>query len=889
MGQPMVPRASRGRTHPFQRFAVNRHRTSGPSSSLRHCVVVVVLMLLSVGALSLAGPAAGQTRPVRDTVVVPGASYGAGSLRRFLLGAHYRDLWTTPIRVEMLDLQGFAGGLIPIRAHSGSQTTSLRFRGADGRTYQFRSVFKTPAATLPGVFQGTLLADLIQDGASASHPTGALVMSPLMDAVGVLHPKPTLAVMPDDASLGEFREQFAGLLGIVEERPDEADDEGRGGFGSAIKVIGPERLFERIDDGPQDRVDAHAFLTARLMDILVGDRDRHRDNWRWALLDDSGPVRSWVPVSRDHDEAFVKLDGAALGLATAHYPQLVSFGPEYANTLNLNWHAREVDRRFLAGMDRMAWDSTAAWVQDRLTDQVIEDAVRQLPVELFEVDGEELIESLKSRRDGLREEANGYYDLLAREVEIHATNEAEVLEIVRVDDRFVDVSIRATEGGDGVYFHRRFDARETDEVRIGLWGGADRAVVSGDGDAGITLRILGGGGADEFIDSSDAGGVRFYDAGKRTSLEGPRSTLDSRPHDEWIGSDLDRYPPREWGKWARANPWALAGPNFGVLLGASYTITKYGFRKRPYSSQVTLRGGLALGDGWGRVGLEGVFQRENSDTRLEFDIGVSGIDILSYHGLGNDTDSDEAHRLFYVELSQTRLEPRVVFSLGESRELSLGPFARFSRTGSDESPFFESIQDTLYGAGQLGRVGAMAGFTWDTRDHEIAPTRGFRIRAEGQFTPGVWDIDKTFGKVGGEATAFVTATNRVLRPTLALRAGGEKVFGRAPFQEAAYLGGRSNLRGWSSERFAGDASAYGSAELRIRLGNFFFMLPGEVGVFGLADVGRVFVEGDSPGGWHTGFGGGVWFSFLDTRSAISVSMVASEERNAFYMGVGFGF
>ncbi len=67
-----------------------------------------------------------------------------------------------------------------------------------------------------------------------------------------------------------------------------------------------------------------------------------------------------------------------------------------------------------------------------------------------------------------------------------------------------------------------------------------------------------------------------------------------------------------------------------------------------------------------------------------------------------------------------------------------------------------------------------------------------------------------------------------------------------------------------SQRFEGDASAYGSTELRLRLGNFLFMLPG-------------------------GFGGGVWFSFLDTRSAVSLSMVASEERNAFYMGVGFGF
>ena len=101
---------------------------------------------------------------------------------------------------------------------------------------------------------------------------------------------------------------------------------------------------------------------------------------------------------------------------------------------------------------------------------------------------------LMSRRDGLRAEANRYYDLLSGQVQIHATNEDEVLEIVRVDDRFVDVSIREDSEGADVYFQRRFDAGETREVRIGMWGGADRVIVTRAGNADITLRIVGGGG-----------------------------------------------------------------------------------------------------------------------------------------------------------------------------------------------------------------------------------------------------------------------------------------------------------------------------------------------------------------------------------------------------------
>lgn len=165
---------------------------------IRTPAIVVLLPLLAVDPLSAQ---AGNT-PADTVEVVPGAIYEAGGLRRFLLGDHYRDVWTTPIAVPVLDLGRFAGGLTPISAHAGSQTRSLRFRGADGRSYQFRSVFKTLMGGLPAHLQQTLVADLLQDGASVSHPGGTLVVSPLLEAVGVLRPEPVMVVMPDDPTIG---------------------------------------------------------------------------------------------------------------------------------------------------------------------------------------------------------------------------------------------------------------------------------------------------------------------------------------------------------------------------------------------------------------------------------------------------------------------------------------------------------------------------------------------------------------------------------------------------------------------------------------------------------------------------------------------------------------
>ena len=69
--------------------------------------------------------------------------------------------------------------------------------------------------------------------------------------------------MPDDPALGDFREQFAGMLGLIEERPDENEGE-RTSFAGTERVISSENLTDRLEDGPEDRVDAEAYLTARI-------------------------------------------------------------------------------------------------------------------------------------------------------------------------------------------------------------------------------------------------------------------------------------------------------------------------------------------------------------------------------------------------------------------------------------------------------------------------------------------------------------------------------------------------------------------------------------------------------------------------------------------------
>ena len=124
---------------------------------------------------------------------------------------------------------------------------------------------------------------------------------------------------------------------------------------------------------------------------------------------------------------------------------------------------------------------------------------------------------------------------------------------------------------------------------------------------------------------------------------------------------------------------------------------------------------------------------------------------------------------------------------------------------------------------------------------------------------------------------------------LALSVGGKKIFGTFPYTEAAYIGGISTLRGFRRNRFAGNASLYGQAELRLALGKTILILPGEYGIFGLADVGRVYVDGESSNKWHPAYGGGAFFSVLDLATVFSLSMAASEEGTYVYFKAGFAF
>jgi hypothetical protein len=96
-------------------------------------------------------------------------------------------------------------------------------------------------------------------------------------------------------------------------------------------------------------------------------------------------------------------------------------------------------------------------------------------------------------------------------------------------------------------------------------------------------------------------------------------------------------------------------------------------------------------------------------------------------------------------------------------------------------------------------------------------------------------------------------------------------------------------------RFAGDASLAGNLEVRAALGKFIALLPFRYGLVGIADVGRVFLAGETSSRWHSGLGGGLWIAvsaasqIFQLTSSFNVLLVRSDEGTSFYLYTGYGF
>jgi hypothetical protein len=580
----------------------------------------------------------------------------------------------------------------------------------------------------------------------------------------------------------------------------------------------------------------------------------------------------------------VDYDGILIDVARKRISKAVRFQEAYPkNFLAYLLNPRYMDRRLLGNLPRETWDSVARDLRARIGDDDIDHAVAALPAEYRALRGEHLRRVLRARRDSLPRAARIFYGYAAEEPEVHATDAAERVEITRNADATVDVVFYELNDGERAaepYFRRTYYPRETREIRVMMHGGSDRLRVHGPGRS-MTVRVVGGAGNDRMEDESTGKTVFYDDEGSNDFREGAHTTVSTRPFTPppvTRGAFRGSAGYSDWGRTGSLMR-AVVGtrPRVGLVVGAGPAYTRYGFRKVPFARKAALRVLYApLANRWG-VEYEATRYRTASPDFFHVVARATEMDQERFYGLGNDAPLREGldTRVWHRTLS---VEPTWNLFLSRRTMLSLGPLARWREAEVEEGEVLDALRPL--GTERHAVAGAQARVRFDRRDRVGLPRRGSVLRAGVEGYPYFSDGER-YAVADGELTTFLSLSDP-RTPTLMLRGGGRRVWGDFPFQDAASIGGVRQVRGYRSQRFQGDAAAYGSVELRqtVTRAHAFFV-KGDLGVVGLADAGRVWLDGDSPGGWHTSWGGGVYFSFLDGTKVVSATYARGESGRVY--------
>lgn len=410
-------------------------------------------------------------------------------LKRILMGKNYRDVWRTPVKLPVFRMkeQGFK----ILELGGGQQTKSLRLEDKQGREWALRTIDKDVEGALPTFLRNTIVEKVTQDMVSAAHPYAPLTIPPLASAMGLVVPRPVFYYIPDDPAFGEHRALFAHTVCMLEEReptPDQSDTK------STNSIL--EDMIEENDQSVQQK----EVLVARLLDMLIADWDRHADQWRWGFVD-SGKVEHYYAIPRDRDQAYFASGGLLIKLARKlGMKHFVGYRSQMEKTKNLNYKSWKFDRFFLNELTAADWEQAIREVQAALTDEVVDNAFRKLPPEVYPLGGADLSARFKTRRDDLMRAGMGYYYWLSKTVTITGSDKGEIFLITPGEkDLKVEAWDKDDNGGKGrKLYSRQFSAEETKMVSFKSLGGNDSFQVQGEEISRIRIHIYGGEGEDSY-------------------------------------------------------------------------------------------------------------------------------------------------------------------------------------------------------------------------------------------------------------------------------------------------------------------------------------------------------------------------------------------------------
>jgi predicted MPP superfamily phosphohydrolase len=821
-------------------------------------------------------------------------------------GNHYRDVYGTKIKAQVATLDTLYGGLEIVRPGGGHQTRSMRLKTKDGRELNMRALRKSATQYLQTVlfkdtyiedeFEKTAVEGLIQDFYTAAHPYAFMVVPDLSDAAEIYHTNPKIFYIPKHKYLGDYNEDYGDELYMIEERPEDNYSDDRN-FGSADDIESTHDIIEKIRKDEKYKIDENAYVRARLFDMLIGDWDRHQDQWRWAQFNQDNGDKLYRPIPRDRDQVFSNFDGALLDvmkIISGSTKQLQVYDEDLKDIEWMNAAGVKLDRILVQQATKEKWLKQAQFLQDNVTDEVIDNAFTKVPKEVQDETLKDIKKKLKGRRSNILDIAERYYEFLNELVILTGTDKDDFIEVNRIGDNETHVKISRIKDGKkaDVLVDKIFNKETTKEIWIYGLDDKDVFEVTGKANNLIFTRLIGGQENDTYK-LNEGRRVKVYDH------ESKKNTIEKNDGGTIRLTDVYKLNLFDFQKNIVNNsvitPAVGFNPDDGVLLGLQYVRTKNGFQRNPFSQQHRFKGGYFFATQGFSINYDGEIANIKDDWNLHVGGQFTSENFTNnFFGFGNETENFDDD----LDLDFNRVKTSIY--MAKAGILKKGNF------GSDYGfrTIFEAIEvdptanrfitDFMPGSNTdfyKRRVfGAIeAEYNYESFDNKLNPTRGMTFLLNLGVRSEFNDFNNTYGYINsnlGFHNALTHNRKLVLKTDVRsqFRIGNDLIF-----YQAANIGGRNGLRGYRTERFTGRNSLVGSTDLRYSFNQFKTRtLPLQIGIFGGFDVGRVWLKNDTSNKWHNDYGGGFWITAAESLSG-TFNLFNSAEGLRFSFGFGLNF
>lgn len=825
-------------------------------------------------------------------------------------GQRYRDLYGVPISVKVANLDTLYGGLKPVIKGGGHQTISVRFEDSLGRDYNMRRLKKSAVQFLQAVafkntpvqdqLENTIAEDVIQDFYTAAHPYAFLAVPKLSDAIGLYHTNPKLFYVPKQKALEEYNSDFGDELYMMVERPED-DWAGMKSFGEETQdIMSTSDMLERLRKDEKYFLDEKAYIKARIFDMLIGDWDRHQDQWRWAEVELENGNKQFKPIPRDRDQAFSNFDGAFFGTLrglVGFANRFAVYGDDIKDVKWFNTAATGTDRMLLQNVGREAWLEQAEFIQNKLTDEIIEEAFLELPEITRNETTEFIIKSLKARRANIVDISNRYYDYMAKLAIVTGTDKDDFVEIERLDEGRTRITISRIKGGEkaDLVSDKIYNKKETDEIWLYALDDDDLINVKGETEKNlIFVRVIGGQNNDIYNVAENSGKkVKIYDYLSKPSTVMSKGQAKIRFRDNYNQNVFDKD--KKTFKSGSLVPGFGYNPDDGIKLGVQSITTMNGFKRNPFTTRNTYSFGYYFATGGFDISYEGEFARILGNFNLLVGANFSSPNASNnFFGFGNNTQNFDED-LDY-DYNRTKIG-RAGIKFGFVRKSPFGSYfgylANFEGIKVDDTADrfitedFVSNDPDFFERKFFG--GLDATYRYESYDNNLNPTRGMKFELNGGGKINLEAAERHFGYIK-PYLGFYNSLSENRKLVLKSQVQAHFNIGEEyEFYQAAQLGANSGLRGYRQERFSGKTAFATGADLRYSFNQFkTSFLPFQIGVYGGFDFGRVWTENENSKKWHDSYGGGIWINSAEALNA-NFSVFGSEEDIRFAFGLGFKF